>query len=207
MDAARGVIAYDIGTNLGFSAYSPKLKRPYTGVIRLPSARTDGSMGPTWDLIWEHVAWADRNFGGLGAIGYENFLVPTGGRKDDATSFTTSPKTIKTMVGSVATIEHAAQVLGFEATPIHNQSWRRYWLGKRKFGVKREMWKALSIVKAQSVGVMTDNDDESDSLGQLHWLLNKLEIIPPWDFEAGNDLVEQLKQAEKWLKDNTKAGK
>ena len=62
-------------------------------------------------------------------------------------------------------------------------------------------------MKAQSVGVMTDNDDESDSLGQLHWLLNKLEIIPPWDFEAGNDLVEQLKQAEKWLKDNTKAGK
>lgn len=180
-------MVYDVARHAGWAVYTPGRASPRFGVLRLPATRTDGSNGPAFKLLFEHISWADRNFGRLAHIGYELFLAPTGGKKDDQTSFQTSPKTIKTQVGMIATIEMCAEMLGIESHPIHNASWRSHWLGAQKRGTKREQFKALAIAKAKALGWAPHDDNDADAIGQLHFLLKKLGITPPWNTEISRD--------------------
>jgi hypothetical protein len=174
------VAVYDLSRSAGWAIWSPELERPRSGILRLPPPRSNGSVGPALKLLFEHIGWVDRTFGPLEHLGYEAFIAATGGDKDAKTSFVTSPKTQKTLIGFVGVAELAAEILGIESHSIHNMSWRRLWLGSQKRGTKREQWKALSVQKASRLGWDVRGDDEADALGQLHFLCGKLEIKVQW---------------------------
>lgn len=188
------VAVYDLSRNAGWAVWTPTLERPRSGILRLPPPKTNGSVGPAFKLLFEHIGWVDRTFGRLEHLGYEAFIAATGGRKDDQTTFVTSPKTQKTLIGFVGVAELAAEILdhgareegrmtGVESHSIHNMSWRRMWLGKQPRGTKREQWKALSVQKAARLGWDPKGDDEADALGQLHWLLAHLKIKVQWQHQ------------------------
>jgi hypothetical protein len=190
------VAVYDLSRNAGWAVWTPKLDRPRSGILRLPPPRTNGSVGPALKLLFEHIGWIDRNYGPIAHLGSETFISATGGRKDDQTSFVTSPKTQKLLIGMAGVAELAAEILkeggraDCEPHSIHNMSWRRFWLGKQPRGTKREQWKALSVQKATRLGWDPKGDDEADGIGQLHYLLSKLRIIPQWQSEV--DRVDGL---------------
>lgn len=200
----RAIVTFDIGQNMGFAIHHSRtdVANPYSGVFALPKPKTNGSNGPSNNLLFKQINWINKNFGGIEHIGYENFLVPTGGNKDDDKGFITSPKTIKTNLSSVAIIEFAAEILGVECTPINNRSWKSFWLGKARRGTISALWKALSVAKAKAVGIDLDqdSDDEADAVGQLMFLLNKLEIELPLDKSLGVALIEEMKLAPRWIK-------
>lgn len=174
------VAVYDLSRSAGWAVWTPKLERPRSGILKLPPPRTNGSVGPALKLLFEHIGWVDRTFGRLEHLGYEAFIAATGGRKDDQTTFVTSPKTQKTLIGFVGVAELAAEILGIESHSIHNMSWRRFWLGAKPRGTKREQWKEYSVQKAARLGWDVRGDDEADALGQLHHLLKQLGITPQW---------------------------
>lgn len=184
------VAVYDLSRSAGWAVWTPELARPRSGILKLPPPRTNGSIGPALKLLFEHIGWVDRTFGRLDHLGYEAFIAATGGRKDDRTTFVTSPKTQKTLIGFVGVAELAAEILNegayedaraVESHSIHNMSWRRLWLGKQPRGTKRERWKELSVQKASRLGWDPRGDDEADAIGQLHYLLTaKLGIKPKW---------------------------
>lgn len=177
------VAVYDLSRSAGWAVWTPTLERPRSGILRLPPPRTNGSIGPALQLLFDHIAWLDRRFDGhrLEHIGYEAFLAATGGTKDAQTTFVTSPKTQKTLIGFMGVAELAAEILEIEPHSIHNASWRRFWLGSQPRGTKRERWKELAVQKASRLGWDPKGDDEADAIGQLHWLLTcKLGIKPQW---------------------------
>lgn len=175
----QAVAVYDLSGTAGWACYAPGRSKPMHGILKLPPTKTNGSVGPAMKLLFEHIAWMDRNFG-LAHLGYEAFLSATGGKKDAGTTFVTSPKTTKKLVGCVGVAELCAEILDIECYPIHNMSWRSKWLGSQPRGTKREAWKALAVAKATALGWDPHGDDDADALGQLHFLLAKLGIIPPW---------------------------
>lgn len=190
----QAVAVYDLSRSAGWAVYTPGLPKPRHGVLKLPPPRTNGSVGPALALLWEHIAWVDRNFGGIAHLGYEAFLSATGGAKDKETTFVTSPKTVKTLVGFVGVAELCAEILGIGEEgihAIHNMSWRSFWLGSQPRGTKREQWKALAVAKANALDWAPYGDDDSDALGQLHFLLvRKLGIVPHWKFEVEPSLLD-----------------
>lgn len=185
----RAVVAYDLSGRAGYAVYSPDLDEPRFGVVKTPPTTTSGSVGPALKLLFDHIAWVDRNWP-LMAIGFEGFLAPTGGKKDDDTSFITSPAATKKLIGMIGTVELCAEILGIEAHAIHNASWRKYWLGSRKRGTQRAEFKELSVAKAKGLGWNVESDDDADALGQLCFLLHKLEIRPNWGRNPSRDLIE-----------------
>lgn len=190
----EAVAVYDLSRSAGWAVYAPSLAKPRHGILKLPPPRMNGSIGPALMLLWEHIAWVDRNFG-LAHLGYEAFLSATGGRKDDKTTFVTSPKTTKTLVGFVGIAELCAEMLGIGEDgihPIHNMAWRAHWLGSQKRGTKREQWKALSVAKMVALDWAPYGDDDSDAVGQLHFLLHKLGITPPWKTDPRPSLLDTL---------------
>lgn len=189
------VAVYDLSRSAGWAVYAPGLSKPRYGILKLPPPRTNGSIGPALKLLWDHIAWIDRNFGGLEHLGYEAFLSATGGKKDDDKAFITSPKTQKTLIGFVDVAELCAEILGIGEDgihPINNSSWRSFWLGSQKRGTKREEWKALAVKKMRHLGWEPYGDDDSDAVGQLHFLLHKLGIIPPWKTDPLPNLLDNL---------------
>lgn len=175
------VAVYDLSRNAGWAVWNPDLARPRSGILKLPPPRTNGSVGPALKLLFEHISWLQRNFGPLQLLGYEAFIAPTGGKHDEKTSFVTSPKTLKTLIGFVGVAELAAEILEIDSIAIHNMSWRKAWLGSQPRGTKRDQWKALSVQKASRLGWDPRGDDEADAIGQLHYLLTvKLGIKPLW---------------------------
>lgn len=182
------VVCYDLSRSAGWAVWSPGFDKPRHGIVKLPPPKSNGSVGPALKLLFEHISWIDRNFGRLEHIGYEAFLTPTGGKKDEKTSFITSPKTVKALVGFVGVAELAAEILAIDPHPIHNMSWRKQWLGSQPRGTKREAWKALSVAKAQRCGWAPLGDDDADALGQLHFLLRKLGITP--DYQKAIDMAD-----------------
>lgn len=186
---ARAVAVYDLSTQAGYAIYHPDLDEPVFGTCRLPATTETGSVGPAMHLLFDHICWIHETYA-LAAIGAENFLAPTGGQKDEKTKFTTSPRTIKRLVGMQTTLEMCASMIGIEAHSIHNASWRKYWLGSQKRGTQREEWKRLSVEKANGFGWAVKNDDEADALGQLHFLLNKLSISPRWGRNPSKELIQ-----------------
>jgi hypothetical protein len=190
----EAVAVYDLSRSAGWAVYAPGLSKPRYGILKLPPPRTNGSVGPALKLLWEHIAWVDRNFG-LAHLGYEAFLAPTGGKSDDKTSFVTSPKTTKTLVGFVGVAELCAEMLGLGEEgihAIHNMSWRSFWLGSQPRGTKREVWKMLAVKKMVALDWAPYGDDDSDAVGQLHFLLHKLGIIPPWKTDPRPSLLDRL---------------
>lgn len=188
----EAVAVYDLSRSAGWAVYTPSLAKPKHGVLKLPPPRTNGSVGPALNLLWEHIAWVDRNFG-IRHLGYEAFLTPTGGKKDEKTSFVTSPKTVKNLVGFVGVAELCAEVLGIGEEgihAIHNMSWRRFWLGSQPRGTQREEWKRLAVAKANKLGWAPYGDDDADAIGQLHYLLNKLKIVPQWRTDPAPSLLD-----------------
>jgi hypothetical protein len=191
----QAVAVYDLSRSAGWAVYSPTLAKPRHGILKLPGARTNGSVGPALKLLWEHIAWIDRNFGGILHLGYEAFLVPTGGKKDDDKNFTTSPRTTKNLVGFAGVAELCAEILEIGDEGIHsinNASWRSFWLGSQPRGTKRETWKALAVAKMVALGWAPYGDDDSDAVGQLHFLLHELGIIPPWKTDPRPSLLDAL---------------
>lgn len=187
--SGRAVAVYDPSSRAGWAVYSPDLDEPRFGVLRLPPSTTEGSAGPAFKLFFDHICWINRQWP-LMALGYEGVILPTGGRKDDDTTFVTSPNTIKRQVGLETILVLCAQLLAIPDHSIHNASWRRYWLGSQRRGTKRETWKALSVGKARGLGWDVKGDDDADALGQLHFLLNKLEIKPNWGRNPSQDLIQ-----------------
>ncbi len=187
--SARAVAVYDPSSRAGWAVYSPELDEPRFDVLRLPPGTVEGSNGPAFKLFFDHICWINSQWP-LRAIGYEGVILPTGGKKDNDTTFTTSPQTIKRQVGFETILVMCAQILAIDAHSIHNASWRRYWLGSQKRGTKREDWKALSIAKARGLGWDVKGDDDADALGQLHFLLNKLEIRVPWGRNPSKELIQ-----------------
>src|SRR5215213_5940021 len=104
------VAVYDLSRNAGWAVWKPDFARPRSGILRLPPPRTNGSVGPALKLLFEHISWIQRNFGPLQLLGYEAFIAPTGGKHDEKTSFVTSPKTLKTLIGFVGVAELAAEI-------------------------------------------------------------------------------------------------
>jgi hypothetical protein len=174
------VAVYDLSRSAGWAVWSDGLEKPRHGILKLPPPRTNGSVGPALKLLFEHISWIDRNYGPLEHIGYEAFIAATGGKKDEDTTFVTSPKTQKTLIGFVGVAELAAEILEIESHSIHNMSWRRAWVGSQPRGTKRERWKQLSVQKAIRCGWAPLGDDDADAIGQLHHLLAKLGIKPQW---------------------------
>lgn len=186
----RAVAVYDLSGKAGWAVYSPDLDEPRFGVVTLPPTTTDGSVGPACHLLFDHICWIDKQWP-LHDIGFEGFLTPTGmKKKDDETSFVTSPAAIKKLVGTIAVLEMCASMLTIPAHPIHNMSWRKYWLGSQKRGTKREAWKEMAKAKARGLGWNVQGDDDADALGQLHFLLNKLEIKPNWGRNPSQALIQ-----------------
>lgn len=181
-------MTYDLSGSCGWAIYSPGREAPRHGILKLPKPSTDGSSGAAFKLLYDHISWADRNFG-LAHLGYEGFLAATGGRGDDKTTFQTSPKTTKRLVGLIAIVELCSAILGIPVHSIHNASWRRYWLGAQKRGTKRERFKQLAVEKSQRLGWAPMGDDDADALGQLHFLLNELHIQPEWNQSIERDLI------------------
>jgi len=180
MSERAAVLQYDLSGRAGYAIWAPGLAKPYHGILNLPPSRTNGSNGPALKLLFEHVTWADRNFG-LAHIGFELFIAATGSRELDAkTTFVTSPKTQRKQIGLIAAIDLCAEILEIDATPVHNMSWRTLWLGSQPRGTKRDRWKVLAVNKARSMGWDPKGDDDADAIGQLHWLLAKLDIRPDW---------------------------
>lgn len=186
------VAVYDLSREAGWAVWKDGMPDPRYGVLKLPPPMSNGSVGPALALLFEHISWVNRTYGPLEMLGFEAFIAPTGGRKDKETSFVTSPKTIKCLVGFVGVAELAAHLLDIEAVSIHNMSWRRTWLGKQKRGTKRDDWKALSVQKAMRVGWAPLGDNDADALGQLHHLLITNGFKVPWqsrvdqaDFKLG----------------------
>jgi hypothetical protein len=174
------VAVYDLSRSAGWAVWFPGCSAPRHGILQLPPPRTNGSVGPALKLLFEHISWIDRNHGRLEHIGYEAFIAATGGRKDAATSFVTSPKTQKTLIGFIGVAELAAEILAIESHSIHNMSWRRPWVGAQPRGTQRDKWKALSVAKAMRCGWAPQGDDDADALGQLHFLLGRLGIKPDY---------------------------
>lgn len=183
------VVAYDLSGQAGYAIYHPDFHEPRYGHVRLPQTTANGSVGPACKLLFEHITWVANNFGPIVGMGYEQFIAATGGRKDDETSFVTSPAAQKKLIGLIATFEMAAAMLGVEAVSIHNASWRKYWLGSKPRGTDRKEWKRLSVLKANGLGWPVKNDDEADALGQLHFLMRKLEIPIRWGRNPSPDLI------------------
>lgn len=189
----RAVAVYDISGCSGWAVYSPDLDEPRYGTLRLPPTMTTGSVGPAMHLLFDHIAWVDKQWP-LRHLGFEAFLAPTGGKKDDDTSFQSSPKTLKKLIGGIAVLEMAGSMLNKASGPvdvhsIHNMSWKSYWLGGRKRGTDRAEFKRLSVAKAKGLGWDVKTDDEADALGQLHFLLHKLEIRVPWGRNPSKELI------------------
>lgn len=174
------VAVYDLSRSAGWAVWTPKLEKPRHGILRLPPPRTNGSVGPALNLLFDHISWVDRTFGRLEHLGYEAFLSPTGGKKDDKTSFVTSPQTLKTLIGFVGVAELTAEILQIESHAIHNMAWKSFWLGSQKRGTKRDEFKRLAVAKATRCGWAPEGDDDADALGQLHFLLGRLDITPQW---------------------------
>ncbi|MES2903246.1 MAG: hypothetical protein V4696_03590 [Pseudomonadota bacterium] len=176
----QAVVCYDLSRSAGWAVWAPKLHAPRFGILQLPPPLSNGSVGPALALLFEHISWVDRNYGPLAHLGHEMFLAPTGGKKDAKTSFITSPKTVKALVGFSGVAELAAHLLDIESHQIHNMSWRRSWVGAQPRGTGRDEWKRLSVAKAMRCGWAPQGDDDADALGQLHFLLAKLKIVPQW---------------------------
>lgn len=190
----EAVAVYDLSRSAGWAVYAPTLAKPRHGILKLPPPRTNGSIGPALKLLWEHIAWVDRNFG-LAHLGYEAFLSATGGKKDKDTTFVTSPKTQKTLLGFITVTELCAEFLDMgedSIHSIHNMAWRSWWLGSQPRGTKRDKWKALSVAKMVALDWAPYGDDDSDAVGQLHFLLNKLGIIPPWKTDPRPSLLDAI---------------
>jgi hypothetical protein len=187
--SGRAVAVYDLSGNSGWAVYSPDLDEPEFGVLRLPPTTLEGSVGPALHLLFDHICWINKRWP-LRALGSESVLLPTGGKKDDDTSFTTSPKTIKKQVSLTGCIEMCASMLAINHHSIHNASWRRYWLGSKPRGTQREEWKALSKAKARGLGWDVRGDDDADALGQLHFLLHKLEISTRYGRNPSQELIQ-----------------
>ena len=185
----RAVACYDLSGAAGWAVFHPDLDEPRYGTLRLPPTTTDGSIGPALNLLFDHIAWIDRQWP-LCRIGYEAFLAPTGGKRDDDKGFTTSQATLKKLIGTISTLELCASMLKIQPRSINNSSWRRYWLGSQKRGTKREDWKELSIAKATGLGWPVKTDDEADALGQLHFLLAEMQIKTRYGRNPSRELIE-----------------
>jgi len=173
----RAYATYDLSGTSGFALYHPDLDAPIHRRVKLPPTREDGGVGPAFKLMFDHISWANANWP-LAAIGYEQFLAPSGGKKDDQRDFTTNPRTLKKQIGLIAIVELCAEILEIPVHSINNASWRRFWLGSQPRGTQRDRWKELSVLKARGLGWNVKGDDEADAIGQLHFLLNKLNIQP-----------------------------
>lgn len=173
----RAVACYDLSGRTGFALYSPDEDAPIHRLVRLPTTTSEGSVGPAFELLFNHIAWANKHWP-LMAIGYEQFLAPTGGKRDEDTPFVTSPATLLKQIGLIAVVQMAASMLEIPVLSIHNASWRKFWLGSQPRGTQRDRWKELAVLKARGLGWNVKGDDEADALGQLHFLLNKLGIQP-----------------------------
>lgn len=175
------VAVYDLSGRSGYAVYAPYLEQPVFGYVPMPKTHTNGSVGSAGRLLFDHIAWLNRQYP-LSAIGYEAFIAATGTSKDDDKGFKTSPAAQKRLIGLIVVLETCADILGItdHVHSINNSSWKRYWLGSHRRGTKRETWKELSVDKAHSLGWDVKVDDEADALGQLHFLLAKLEIKPSW---------------------------
>jgi len=187
--SGRAVACYDLSGSAGWAVYHPDLDEPRFGTLSLPPTTTYGSCGPAGHLLYDHIAWIDRQWP-LCRIGYEAFLAPTGGKKDDDKGFTTSQATLKKLIGTIVVLETCASILEIETKSINNSSWRRYWLGPKKQGTKREEWKALSIAKSKGLGWDVKTDDEADALGQLHFLLAQMQIKTRYGRNPSRELIE-----------------
>lgn len=183
------VVQYDLSRSAGWAVYVPGRAAPRHGVLKLPATKTDGDNGPAFKLLFEHIAWVDRNFG-LRCIGYEAFLAPTGGASDKGKGFQTSPKTLKRLAGYMAIVEMCGAMLDVPTISINQSSWTGFWLGSMPRGTKRDERKKLSVAKAVALGWAPHGDDDADALGQLHYLLAKMGIIVPWKTRLIPDLVE-----------------
>lgn len=184
------VVQYDLSRSAGWAVYAPGRTAPRHGVLKLPPTAMDGSNGPALKLLYEHIAWVDRNFG-LAAIGYEAFLSPTGGSSDKGKGFATSPKTLKQLAGLMAVVEMTAEIMGIPSISVNQSSWTSFWLGSFARGTKRAERKKMSVARARALGWAPHGDDDADALGQLHWLLEtKLHITVPWKTRPDGDLLE-----------------
>lgn len=175
------VAVYDLSRSCGWAVYAPGRGRPRHGVMVLPPTRSDGSNGPAFKLLFEHIAWIDRKFGGLAHIGYEAFIAPpTSDANKEKSKFRTTPTTLKRLAGLIGVLEMCAEMLEAQSHSIHNMSWRSYWLGSQKRGTTRDRWKELAVARAKLLGWEPHGDDDADAIGQLHWLLDRLSIEPVW---------------------------
>lgn len=187
--SAGAVVAYDLSGRAGYSIYHPDMDQPKWGTVRLAKTTESGSVGPACKTLFDHICWVHDHWP-IAAIGYEQFISATGGKKDDDTPFVTSPAAQKKLLGLIATLEHAAAILKLDPVPIHNASWRRYWLGSKPRGTQRDEWKRLSLLKARGLGWQVKNDDEADAIGQMHFLMRKLEIPIRWGRNPSRELIE-----------------
>jgi hypothetical protein len=185
----RAVVTYDPSSRAGWAVYSPELDEPVFGVLRLPPNTSDGDSGPAFKLFFDHITWVNRRWP-LAAIGYEGVILPTGGKSDDDKRFVTSPTTIKRQVGLETILVLCAELLTIPGHSINNASWRRYWLGSQPRGTQRDTWKELSVAKARGLGWDVKGDDDADALGQLHFLLSRLEIKTRWGRNPSRELIE-----------------
>lgn len=186
----RAVACYDLSGRAGYAVYHPDLDEPVYGTLTLPPTTTTGSCGPAGHLLFDHIAWVDRQWP-LAKIGYEAFLAPTGSKKkDEDKGFTTSQATLKKLIGTIVVLETCASILGIPDRSINNSSWRRYWLGSQKRGTDRDEWKKLSVAKAKGLGWSVKNDDEADALGQLHFMLAEMNIKTRYGRNPSRELID-----------------
>lgn len=187
------VVQYDLSRSAGWAVYAPGRAAPRHGVLKLPPTTSAGDNGPALKLLFDHIAWVDRNFG-LAAIGYEAFLAPTGGKSDKGKGFVTSPKTLKRLAGYMAVVEMSAAIMEIPIHEINQASWTGFWLGSLPRGTDRAARKRMAVEKARNLGWAPHGDDDADALGQLHYLLEvKLAITVPWKTRLAPDLVELRK--------------
>lgn len=188
----RAVATYDLSGSSGWAVYHPDFDEPISGRTILPSTTTSGSVGPALHHLFNHIAWIDRKWP-LQALGFEAFIAPTSKEQkegDPKPKFKTSQAAMKKLIAEIGVLEMCADMLNIEVHSLHNASWRRYWLGSQPRGTTRDRWKELSIAKAHGFGWMVKGDDDADALGQLHFLLHKLEIKPRWGRNPSRALIE-----------------
>jgi len=186
----EAIVQYDLSRSAGWAVYAPGRVAPRHGVLKLPAADDVFGNGAALALLYDHMAWVDRNFG-LAGIGYEAFMAPTGGQSDKGKGFQTSPTTLKRLAGYIGVTEMCAAMMRVPAYEVNQSSWTRFWLGSFPRGTKRAVRKQMSVKKAQSLGWAPHGDDDADALGQLHYLLEvKLGITVPWRTRIEGDLLE-----------------
>lgn len=92
----------------------------------------------------------------------------------------TSIDVLKASAGLAAHVQSFAEAMGIRCRGVHQQTWRRHFLGALPRGVKSADYKHMAMTRCRELGFEPSKHDAAEALGLLDYELSIEGIIAPW---------------------------